>query len=171
MDHLTVEIGQTKRNSDFIIFCELKYNHKRINKDGTRSWSCREAKFSATIITSESVVSKINNHMYDEDAEDVLQGRIGEVVGDCHVHPKNMDDVQFAIHRALANMKIRSTEENLSAGEIYRQEQRKLIQSLGSEVEASSLPTYRSVQTRLYNSKHQKVSTYPQIYSRFHDRR
>ncbi len=87
---------------------------------------------------------KIGGVDYDKDSDDVKEGRIAHVVALGHRSHQNktMDDKKLAIRHSMQRMKIRAEEENISAGEIYRQEQRKLVEQFDSEEAASKITEF-----------------------------
>jgi hypothetical protein len=156
----------TSRGGRLAIFHEYEYNWKRFNKsDSTEYWNCRResengVSCSASITTFGDQVVKIKKYPYNADSPSVVDGSIGLLVESTHNHKANKTQNNVAIEGALANMVLRASNENIAAGEIYRQEQIKLVQKLG-ESAAASLPPLRSCQNRIYKAKHSKFPNLP----------
>jgi hypothetical protein len=159
----TTKKHKNGEDSFYIVFHNFKYNWKRINADKSESWWCREVdekfpdkKCSATLNTipveKGMQVQKINNRkVFKEDSANIV-----ELISSLHNHKPNMDEVQQAVVDSLATMQLRASTENLTPGDIYRQEQAKLTVKLGSTELAASLPELTQISTTLYNRKHEK---------------
>ncbi len=72
------------------------------------------------------------------------------VVGQHHNHKPNRTEEQIEVRNSVKNMLKRAETEKVSAGEIYRDEAKKLVLVKGSEEAAVNLPSYREVQGSIF---------------------
>jgi hypothetical protein len=168
---LEITREQSKRGGRVAVFHQYKYNWRRLNGDSTEYWNCRDKSENgvpcgATITTKFDQVTKINKMMYSDTSIAVLDNTLDQTVKASHNHEPTKKEEIVPIEGAMANMALRASSENIAIGEIYRQEQTKLVQSLGSEAAAAALPPLRSIQTRLYRAKH---AAFPKLPKNLHD--
>jgi hypothetical protein len=83
------------------------------------------------------------------------------VVCQHHNHKPNRTEEQIEVRNSVKNMLKRAETENVSAGEIYRDEAKKRVLAKESEEAAVNLPSYREVQGSIYNRKHLKFPELP----------
>ncbi len=88
------------------------------------------------------------------------------LVAQNHNHKPNRTEDQIEVRNSVKNMLKRAETENVSAGEMYRDEAKKLVLARGSEVAAINLPSYREVQGSMYNRKH---LNFPELHSGLQD--
>ena len=62
-------IQKSKRDKDVLVFCNFKYNFKRLNANGSKYWLCREDKCTASVLSNDDKIIKINGKKYDPVSE------------------------------------------------------------------------------------------------------
>jgi hypothetical protein len=154
-------------SQDCAIFFGYKYYQKRFNKNCSRYWVCRVSGCSGSITTLGNKVIKVNNEPFDEQSPLVLNKMMEKQVEVKHTHAKNADEDDLAAEDAVDNMIYRVQSENVSVGTIFREERKKLVIAMGSEEAAAKLPSYRSIQSTLYNKKHLKFPELPKTLQDF----